>query len=38
MTPYSYFFQMGAGFVTGILIIGLPGLWFYRRFLGGGRS
>ncbi len=37
MTPFDYFFQLGAGFATGVALIGLPSLWLYHRYLGGTR-
>ncbi|SDW82244.1 hypothetical protein SAMN04489725_11616 [Alicyclobacillus hesperidum] len=32
-TPFSYFFEVGFGLSLGVLLVWLPGMWFYRRFL-----
>ena len=35
MTPFNYFFQMGAGIFMGIAIITLPSLWIYQKWIKG---
>ena len=33
MTPFDYFFQLGAGMTMGLAMIILPSIWIYNRWI-----